>query len=154
MTINSAEEQIDRRGFLKRMLKLMFLMISVFFIVLVLIILKPTRARKRSFKFFEVSEDKIPKEGVRKVDIKIDEERNFKVFIIRTNQDSIIALSPICSHLGCFVYFDKNSNEFICPCHGGRYDPEGKVLAGPPKEPLQKLPIKIENKRVFVGIRI
>ncbi len=119
-----------------------------------LTILKPTRTKRKDLKFFEVPEDKYPKEGIKKVDIKIDGEKYFKIFLVKNSSNALMALSPVCTHLGCFVNFDRNTNEFICPCHGGRYDIEGKVIAGPPKEPLQRLPVKIENKRIFVGLKI
>lgn len=154
MSIYKKLEKINRRVFLKRVIKSFFLFISLIFPFLGLTILKPTRPKRKDLKFFEVPEDKYPKEGVKKVDIKIDGEKYFKIFLVKNSSNALIALSPVCTHLGCFVNFDRNTNEFICPCHGGRYDIEGKVIAGPPKEPLQRLPVKIENKRIFVGLKI
>lgn len=154
MSIYKKLEKINRRAFLKRVIKSFFLFVSLIFPFLGLSILKPTSPKRKDFKFFEVPEDKTPKEGVKKVDIKIDEEKYFKIFLVKISSNSLIALYPLCTHLGCFVNFDRNTNEFICPCHGGRYDIEGKVINGPPKEPLQRLPVKIEGNRIFVGIKI
>mgnify|MGYP001772631599 CR=1 FL=1 len=128
-------------------------MLSTFFIVICLVILRPSNPKRKEYIFFEISEEKLPKEGVKKVDIKISEEKYFRIFLIKT-ENSLIGLSPVCTHLGCFVNFDKNSNEFLCPCHSGRFDIKGNVLAGPPKYPLQRLPIKIEDKKIFVGLKI
>ena len=52
------------------------------------------------------------------------------VFILR-DAKGMRALSAPCTHLGCTVRSDRASGGFICPCHGSRYDAEGKVLAGP-----------------------
>jgi len=53
------------------------------------------------------------------------------------NSSGFIALSLICTHLGCTV---KDAPEgFVCPCHGTLYDNEGSVLRGPAAEPLRRL---------------
>ncbi|MDI1471582.1 ubiquinol-cytochrome c reductase iron-sulfur subunit [Thermodesulfovibrio sp. 1176] len=142
-----------RRLFLKKVINLFFIIASFVFVLSVLIFLKPKKPKNKPYNFFEISNDKIPKEGVKKVDIAIDEERTIKIFLVKYN-NSIFALSPVCTHLGCFVNFDININEFICPCHAGRYNIEGKVIEGPPKENLIRFPVKIENNRIFIGIKI
>ena len=52
--------------------------------------------------------------------------------------EEYIAISTRCAHLGCPVRFVKASSTFICPCHGGVYDFEGKVIGGPPVRPLDR----------------
>jgi cytochrome b6-f complex iron-sulfur subunit len=47
------------------------------------------------------------------------------------------ALSLVCTHLGCTV--ESQSDGFVCPCHGSRYDPQGKVTRGPAQKPLRSL---------------
>lgn len=154
MSINKQLEKINRRVFLKKVIKSFFLVISLILPFIWLTILKPKNPKRRDFKFFEIPKDKYPKEGLKKVDIKIDEKKYFKIFLVNRNDNSLIALSPVCTHLGCFVNFDRYNNEFICPCHGGRYDIEGRVITGPPKENLQRLPVKIENDKIYVGLII
>ena len=46
-----------------------------------------------------------------------------------------VAISTRCAHLGCPVSFVEAANNFICPCHGGVYDFQGKVIGGPPVRP-------------------
>ncbi|WP_460181690.1 QcrA and Rieske domain-containing protein [Thermodesulfovibrio sp. TK110] len=135
------------------MINLIFLALGFLFVITGLIFLTPKKPKNKPYKFFELSEDKIPKEGVKKVDVAIEEEKSMKIFLIN-QKNSIIALSPVCTHLGCFVNFDRTLNEFICPCHGGRYDIEGRVIGGPPKEALHRLPVKMKNGRIFIGIKI
>ncbi|MEJ5226576.1 ubiquinol-cytochrome c reductase iron-sulfur subunit [Thermodesulfovibrio sp.] len=153
MPLNQKDEQLKRRTFLKKIIKFFFLSISFVFLILGIKILKPKNPRKREYKFFEIPEDKILRNGVRKVDINIDGEKHLRIYVI-SKEDTLIALSPVCTHLGCFVNFDKNDNEFVCPCHSGRYDTEGKVISGPPKEPLQRLPVKFENNKTYVGLAL
>ncbi|RMD98552.1 MAG: ubiquinol-cytochrome c reductase iron-sulfur subunit [Calditrichaeota bacterium] len=68
------------------------------------------------------------------------------------HQRPVIAFSPKCTHMGCNVAWNPRTNHFECPCHGGTYDAEGNVIAGPPPRPLDRYPIKIENGRVFIQI--
>ena len=46
---------------------------------------------------------------------------------------------------------DQLQKEFYCPCHDGRYDEFGDVLAGPPPIPLEQFPVRIEGDTVIVG---
>ncbi len=52
------------------------------------------------------------------------------VFVLR-DAKGLRALSATCTHLGCTVRTDRETGGFVCPCHGSRYDKEGKVVAGP-----------------------
>ncbi len=61
--------------------------------------------------------------------------------------------SRTCSHLGCLVRWDDKRSEFLCPCHGAIFDKTGKVIAGPPPRPLQKLEVKEEAGILYVKER-
>jgi len=64
-----------------------------------------------------------------------------------------IAVSTRCAHLGCPVRFVRAAGIFSCPCHGGAYDFEGKVIGGPPVRPLDRFYTRVRNGRVQVGER-
>jgi Rieske Fe-S protein len=64
-----------------------------------------------------------------------------------------IAISTRCMHLGCPVSYKPAAQRFICPCHGGVYDFEGKVDGGPPVRPLDRFYTRVENGRVEIGPR-
>jgi Rieske Fe-S protein len=64
-----------------------------------------------------------------------------------------IAISTRCAHLGCPVRFVKAAGNFICPCHGGVYDFEGKVIGGPPVRPLDRFQTRVRDGQVEVGPR-
>ena len=66
-----------------------------------------------------------------------------------------IALSNVCPHLGCKVYWEGATDSFFCPCHNGRFDAEGIPLEGPPKQAGQELirfPLKIEKGLLYIGL--
>jgi Rieske Fe-S protein len=71
------------------------------------------------------------------------------------NEDpnSYIAISTRCAHLGCPVRFSEAAGNFICPCHGGVYDFEGKVIGGPPVRPLDRFQTRVTDGQVEIGPR-
>jgi cytochrome b6-f complex iron-sulfur subunit len=60
-----------------------------------------------------------------------------KVIVARTGPTSIVACSAICTHKGCTVGYEHESGQFVCPCHGARYETTGKVVKGPAKRDLK-----------------
>lgn len=54
------------------------------------------------------------------------------------------AFSLVCTHLGCTV--EKNAQGFACPCHGSRFDADGKVAHGPAAQPLRSLCVEVTEK--------
>ena len=72
------------------------------------------------------------------------------VYIKRTQEDEIVAISAGCTHLGCIVSWDEQQNIFKCPCHDGRFDADGNVLSGPPPAALRRHPAKIEDGKILL----
>lgn len=76
-------------------------------------------------------------------------------WVLKDDKGEILALSPICKHLGCTVNWEGNpqfKNEFFCPCHFGRYFKDGTNVPGtPPSKPLDRYKIKVEQGKLFIG---
>jgi menaquinol-cytochrome c reductase iron-sulfur subunit len=68
-------------------------------------------------------------------------------------EGTYIAISTRCAHLGCPVRYFPSAGNFICPCHGGVYDFEGKVIGGPPVRPLDRFQTRVSGGQVEVGPR-
>jgi glycine/D-amino acid oxidase-like deaminating enzyme/nitrite reductase/ring-hydroxylating ferredoxin subunit len=60
--------------------------------------------------------------------IRVDGER---LAVYRDPHGSLHAVSPVCTHLGCHVKFNAAEATWDCPCHGSRFDVDGRVLDGP-----------------------
>ena len=67
--------------------------------------------------------------------------------------NEFVAISTRCMHLGCPVRYTPAAQRFICPCHGGVYDFQGKVSGGPPVRPLDRFYTRVINGRVQLGPR-
>lgn len=61
-----------------------------------------------------------------------------KLIVARTDENSFVACSAICTHKGCQVEYVHDAKQFVCPCHGARYDLQGNVMKGPAKRPLAR----------------
>ncbi len=72
------------------------------------------------------------------------------VFLTR-REDQLVALSAVCTHLGCNVSWRQAEAVFACPCHGGKYTPDGDVAAGPPPRPLKSIPVKVERGTIYIS---
>lgn len=56
-----------------------------------------------------------------------------------------------CTHLGCTFPWNPNAEQFQCPCHGSRYDPEGRVVRGPAPLPLQLARVNVDGDYIRIA---
>jgi glycine/D-amino acid oxidase-like deaminating enzyme/nitrite reductase/ring-hydroxylating ferredoxin subunit len=61
-----------------------------------------------------------------------------QVAAYRDEAGDLHAVSAVCTHLGCVVTWNDAEKSWDCPCHGSRFDLEGKVLHGPATKDLEK----------------
>ena len=80
--------------------------------------------------------------------------RKQSVIFIDREGEGYRALSATCSHLGCRVKWVDEASEFHCPCHGGIYDREGRVVAGPPPEPLRRLAVRVNETTAEIEVEL
>lgn len=71
-----------------------------------------------------------------------------RLAVSRTETGQLIALSPACTHLGCYVHWNEAELSWDCPCHGSRFAPDGEVLNGPAchglaRQELVTQPVKV-----------
>jgi Rieske Fe-S protein len=82
-----------------------------------------------------------------------DTTKQTVVFIDRDG-DNYRALSSVCQHLGCRVRWDQAKQQFLCPCHGGVYDRTGRVVAGPPPRPLDRLNVRVNRDTSEIEVEL
>lgn len=68
--------------------------------------------------------------------------------------DEVRARSLLCTHQGCQVQWHADGEFYLCPCHEGRFDPEGRPVAGPPRRTLRDFPVRREGGLVLVDTRV
>lgn len=61
-----------------------------------------------------------------------------KVAVYRDDLGVLHRFSAVCPHLGCIVQWNPTEKTWDCPCHGSRFDREGKVMVGPANRDLDK----------------
>ena len=74
-----------------------------------------------------------------------------KILVLKT-QDGVAAFSRRCTDLGCLVSWNKEREQFICPCHQGTFDKNGVNIAGPPPRPLDRFQIVKRGEQLYVNI--
>ncbi len=68
-------------------------------------------------------------------------------------ETGFLALSSVCPHLGCQVFWEAAKDRFFCPCHNGTFDASGVATGGPPadaKQSLTQYPTKILSEALYV----
>jgi cytochrome b6-f complex iron-sulfur subunit len=71
--------------------------------------------------------------------------------VVINSKAGFAAFSLVCSHLGCLVKWEGDKNEFVCPCHGAKFDEAGKVISGPPPRGLDVLNVEDKGEEVWIS---
>ena len=74
-----------------------------------------------------------------------------KPVIAMNTPDGYKAVSAVCTHLGCIVYWDEKKEVIACPCHEAFFTTEGAVISGPPPAPLEVYRVQVEGDQIYVG---
>jgi glycine/D-amino acid oxidase-like deaminating enzyme/nitrite reductase/ring-hydroxylating ferredoxin subunit len=60
-----------------------------------------------------------------------------KIAVYRDEVGKCYHMSAVCPHLDCIVQWNEAEHTWDCPCHGSRFDKQGKVTNGPANNDLQ-----------------
>lgn len=70
--------------------------------------------------------------------------------LIRLDTKRFVAYDQACTHLSCPVVPEPKVGKLHCPCHQGWFDIEtGRPLAGPPRRPLPRVTLVVEDGIVY-----
>lgn len=67
----------------------------------------------------------------------IVEVNHVKVGVYKSPDGKIYAVKPICTHLGCLLSWNDVDKTWDCPCHGSRFNFDGKNLYDPAFKDLE-----------------
>jgi len=99
----------------------------------------------------EGEQAKIPRTAVAAGAAHFFQYRGKPAVVLQPSPGEYLALSAVCTHLGCVVQWQEGKGEFLCPCHAGRFSPTGAVLGGPPPRPLEALPLAVAGEHLLIG---
>lgn len=95
---------------------------------------------KEANKSIFLSKFKIPQvelDDIKMGEGKIIEVNKKKVGVYKANNGQIFKVKPICTHLGCELYFNNIDKVWECPCHGSKFTYDGKSIEVPSNKNLQ-----------------
>jgi cytochrome b6-f complex iron-sulfur subunit len=69
----------------------------------------------------------------------------------RQDENTLTAISAVCTHAGCTIALDGPTNNWLCPCHGSRFDMQGNVIAGPAARPLAHYKVMFDGTTITIS---
>lgn len=75
------------------------------------------------------------------------------VWVVRAGDNALRVFSVNCPHLGCGVNWGEDVKQFLCPCHEGVFDINGKKLSGPSPRDMYSYETKIENNTILLNYK-
>ncbi|MGH2620283.1 MAG: ubiquinol-cytochrome c reductase iron-sulfur subunit [Anaerolineales bacterium] len=75
-----------------------------------------------------------------------------KILVLRMHE-GVVAFSRRCTDLGCLVSWNKEREQFLCPCHQGVFDKTGRNIAGPPPRPLDRFEVVKRGEQLYVNLQ-
>jgi menaquinol-cytochrome c reductase iron-sulfur subunit len=72
------------------------------------------------------------------------------VYITKDQQGQLRVLTSVCPHLGCTVPWNKEKKQFICPCHGAMFTPDGSRISGPSQRGMDTLQTSVQDGQLLV----
>jgi len=78
------------------------------------------------------------------------DQQELSVYVLTEDGRNYIAMSNICTHLGCRVRWIGEEDQFFCPCHNAAFDKDGEVVNGPPPRGLDRYEVKVEEEQLYI----
>ncbi|MDH3210911.1 MAG: Rieske (2Fe-2S) protein [Myxococcales bacterium] len=72
-----------------------------------------------------------------------------RVLVLEDSEGELRALDAKCTHEGCTVKYMPRDSLIVCACHNGRFDLQGRVVAGPPPKPLATYAVQRDEEGVI-----
>lgn len=76
-----------------------------------------------------------------------------RVYVMRAAA-GFVAMTAVCTHLGCLTRYEAENDVIFCPCHGSRFATDGAVVNGPAPAPLPRLALTLDNGVLVVDTAV
>jgi len=76
---------------------------------------------------------------------KFSQTRVGAVYLRKTGPREVQAINVVCPHAGCFVNYQPDHKQYICPCHNSSFALDGAIKdkSSPSPRPLDALEVKV-----------
>ena len=71
---------------------------------------------------------------------------------IRESEAVIRVLDAECTHHQCLLGWDVGEKRIKCPCHGSKFETNGKVVHGPALKDLKAYVARIDGERIIFEV--
>lgn len=136
---------MDKRSFLRTLLFLLGSTAFVSFVYPLIRFMEPPGSETKGSKV-TLKRGDIPSGSAKDIVI-----NNTPAVVLNLPDKGFVALSKVCTHLGCLVEYDSSKKRLLCPCHAGIYSLDGNVVSGPPPKPLHKYSVKVQGEEIVIG---
>jgi glycine/D-amino acid oxidase-like deaminating enzyme/nitrite reductase/ring-hydroxylating ferredoxin subunit len=68
-----------------------------------------------------------------------------RVALYKDDTGHVFSCSATCTHMGCTVHWNGAEKSWDCPCHGSRFNYDGKVIQGPANKDLETKGLETED---------
>lgn len=81
-----------------------------------------------------------------------------KAHVVHYREGCYLAASRLCTHGACelevgevdVVAESQEEGLFVCPCHGSRFGPDGRVVRGPAADPIASFDIQKTEESLWI----
>ena len=69
------------------------------------------------------------------------------VYLRRTGAKEVQAINVVCPHAGCFVNYQPDQKQYLCPCHNSSFALDGAIKdpSSPSPRPLDTMEVKVSD---------
>jgi menaquinol-cytochrome c reductase iron-sulfur subunit len=72
------------------------------------------------------------------------------VYVTKDSHGQLRVLTSICPHLGCTVPWNKEKDQFVCPCHAATFAADGTRISGPSLRGMDSLETSVQDGQLLV----
>jgi menaquinol-cytochrome c reductase iron-sulfur subunit len=78
--------------------------------------------------------------------------RSYGIYVVRKPGEKYDVFSNVCTHLSCRVSWHEDMQQYICPCHDGRFGVDGSIISGPQPRPLDRFEYRVDDGTLMIHL--